>query len=392
MQVSQIYSIVNDIASEALGESNVLSEDLSNIKMTGESIVNAIGYDNFVGKIVDKVGKVIFSSVANRKYTGRGANIIRDSWTFGSILEKLDAKMPEAKINESWNLQDGASYDPNVYISPEVEVKYWNNKETYRIENCFTRKQVMESFHTAEKMNAFISMLLNRVEDKFALIFEQLAERVINVLVAETVFAEFNQGSGFSSVTGVKAVNLLKLYNDNVNTGTDLTVDEALYSKEFYRYASGVIEKYITYLRSYSTLFNVEGRERHTDREYLNIQLHNDFYTNAKNYLYADTFHDEFVKLPSENVEIVPFWQGSGTSYAFTDTSKIDVVTPDNHNVTITGVIGVMFDRDAVAVCNYERETESVWNPVGKFYKSFNDANFQMIVDTAENGVVFFME
>ena len=389
MKVEQIYSIVNQIADEALGESNVLNEDLSNIKMTGESIVNAIGYDNFVGKIVDKVGKVIF---VMRQYKGRGANIIRDSWDFGSILEKLDANMPEAKINEAWSLQDGASYDPNVFISPEVTVKYWNNKESFRIENCFTRKQVMESFHTAEKMNAFISMLLLKVENKFALVLEQLTERVINTLVAETVWDEFGASSGFSSSTGVKAVNLLKRYNDDVNTGTDLTVAEALTNKDFIRYASFIIESYISRIKCYSTLFNVEGRERHTEREFLNIQLHNDFYNYARNYLYADTFHDEFVKLPSENVEIVPFWQGSGTSFDFADTSTIDVKTPDNHTVKITGVVAVMFDRDAVAVCNYNRESDAVYNKVGKFFKEFHDMDCQMIVDTAENGVVFFME
>lgn len=389
MKVTQIFDLVNQIASEALGEENVLAEDLSNIRMMGESIVNAIGYDNFVGKIVDKVGKVIF---VTRQYKGRGANIIRDSWDFGSILEKLDANLPEAKINEAWELQDGASYDPNVFYAPEVTVKYWNNKESFRIENCFTRKQVMESFHTAEKMNAFISMLLLKVENKFALILEQLVERVINTLIGETLYAEFNKGSGFSANTGVKAVNLLKLYNDEVNTGTALTVNQALVNPEFFRFASGVIEKYITKIKSYSTLFNIEGKERHTEREFLNMQLHNDFYTNAKNYLYSDTFHDDYVKLPAENVEVIPFWQGSGTDFSFAETSKIDIKTPDNHNITVTGVIGVMFDRDAVAVCNYNRESDSIYNKSGKFFKEFHDMDCQMIVDTAENAVVFFME
>lgn len=389
MKVEQIYDLVNQIASEALGEENVLSEDLSNIRMTGESIVNAIGYDNFVGKIVDKVGKVIF---VTRQYKGRGANIIRDSWDFGTILEKLDANLPEAKINEAWELQDGASYDPNVFYAPEVTVKYWNNKESFRIENCFTRKQVMESFHSAEKMNAFISMLLLKVENKFALILEQLVERVINTLIGETLYAEFNKGSGFSANTGVKAVNLLKLYNDDVNTGTALTVSQALVNPEFFRFASGVIEKYITKIKSYSTLFNIEGKERHTEREFLNMQLHNDFYTNAKNYLYSDTFHDDYVKLPTENVEVIPFWQGSGKNFSFAETSKIDIKTPDNHNITVTGVIGVMFDRDAVAVCNYNRESDSIYNKSGKFFKEFHDMDCQMIVDTAENAVVFFME
>lgn len=389
MKTEQIYDLVNQIADEALGESNVLNEDLSNIKMTGESIVNAIGYDNFVGKIVDKVGKVIF---VMRQYKGRGANIIRDSWDFGSILEKLDANLPEAKINEAWELQDGASYDPNVFYAPEVTVKYWNNKESFRIENCFTRKQVMESFHSAEKMNAFLSMLLLKVENKFALILEQLVERVINTLIGETLYAEFNKGSGFSANTGVKAVNLLKLYNDNVNTGTALTVSQALVNPEFFRFASGVIEKYITKIKSYSTLFNIEGRERHTERKFLNMQLHNDFYTNAKNYLYSDTFHDDYVKLPAENVEVIPFWQGSGKDFSFAETSKIDIKTPDNHNITVTGVIGIMFDRDAVAVCNYNRESDSIYNKSGKFFKEFHDMDCQMIVDTAENAVVFFME
>ena len=60
--------------------------------------------------------------------------------------------------------------------------------------------------------------------------------------------------------------------------------------------------------------------------------------------------------------------------------------------MTITGIIGLAFDRRGIAVCNCRRDTESIYNPRGQFFNNFFKFDCHLIVDTSENAVVFFAE
>ena len=98
MQVNQIYNIVNDITGEILGESAVISEDLSNIVDIGTAVFNANAVDNYVRNLVNHIGRVIF---VNRSYRGSAPSVLMDGWEYGSVMEKIRAELPEAEENES---------------------------------------------------------------------------------------------------------------------------------------------------------------------------------------------------------------------------------------------------------------------------------------------------
>ena len=153
MKVEQIYEITNDIMKEVLGESAVLNEDLSNIVDVGKAFQNLDGaVDNYVRKLHDHIGKVVF---VNRRYTGRAPSVLMDGWEYGSILEKIRSKMPEATENESWELTNGTSYDPNIYTSPDVAVKFYNKRTTFEIPISTTERQVKSAFSSAAQLNGF---------------------------------------------------------------------------------------------------------------------------------------------------------------------------------------------------------------------------------------------
>lgn len=50
MNVQQIYTIINNVAKETLGETAVINEDLSNIVDFGNEVFNASAVDNYVKK------------------------------------------------------------------------------------------------------------------------------------------------------------------------------------------------------------------------------------------------------------------------------------------------------------------------------------------------------
>lgn len=383
MEVKQIAELMNGVTSEVLGSEAVVNEDLSNVVDIGTQVFDSAAVDNYVRSLVDHIGRVIF---VNRPYRGGAPSVLRDGWEYGSVLEKIRAKLPEATENESWELTDGASYDPNIFYKPDVAATFFNKKVIFEIPMSFTEIQVKESFSSAGQLNGFISMIYNEIEKSMTVKTDSLIMRTINTAIAETLFAEY-PNADYTAKSGVRAVNLLKLYNDRF--GTELTAANAITTPEFIRFAVFEMGVYQRRLGSISKLFNIGGEARFTYADDLHFVLLADFEQAANVYLQSDTFHDEFTALP--RAESVPFWQGSGTGYDFDSISKIDVKTPQNNTVTATGILGVMFDRDALGVANYNRRVTSNYNPKAEFYNNFFKADASYWFDQCENAVVFFV-
>lgn len=385
MEVKQIFALMNSVTSEVLGKTDLVAEDLSNVVDIGTEIFNASAVDNYVRSLVDHIGKVVF---VNRPYTGAVPSVLMDGWEYGSICEKISADMPEATENETWDLKDGTSYDPNIFYQPKVSAKFFNKRVTFEVPMSFTERQVKESFDNAAQLNGFISMIYNEIDKSMTVKIDSLVMRTIDNMIGMTVYADY-QAAEQNSKSGVKAVNLLKLYKDRNASAADLTADKAITEPEFIRFASYVMGMYEKRLAKISTLFNVGGKARFTPADLLHVVLLADFASSAGAYLQSDTFHNEFVALPK--AEIVPYWQASGKGYAFADTSKIDIKMPDNNSIAVSGILGVMFDRDALGVCNRDRRVTTNYNAKGEFWNQWAKFDCEYFNDSNENFVVFFV-
>lgn len=383
MDVKQIYQIMNTVTGEILGESAVVNEDLSNIVDIGTAIFNASAIDNYVKSLVNHIGKVIF---VNRPYSGNVPSVLMDGWEYGSVLEKINAELPAATENESWELTDGTSYDPNVFYKPSVSAKFFNKRVTFEIPMSFTERQVKESFSNAEQLNGFLSMLYNAVDKSMTVKMDALVMRTINNMIGETLHADFSEGT-YNAGSGVKAVNLLYLYNQRY--GTSLTAANAITEPEFIRFASYEMGVYMSRMSKISNLFNIGGKDRFTPSDMLHVVMLADFNKAADVYLQSDVFHDSFTELP--NAEVVPYWQGSGTGYNFSDISAIKIATASGATVDAGGILGVMFDRDALGVTNLDRRVTTNYNPKAEFYNNWYKFDAGYFNDTNENFVVFFV-
>lgn len=389
MNVTQVYSLVNDATSEILGESAILSEDLSNVVDIGNAIFDANAVDGYCRSLVNHIGKVIF---VNRPYAGSAPSVYMSSWEFGSIMQKVQSDMPLATENESWELQDQTSYDPNIFYKPVVTAKFYNKKVTFEIPQSITERQVKQSFSDATQLNAFVSMLYNEVDKAMTVKVDSLVMRTINNMIGETMYDAYNATSTFTGASHTNAVNLLYLYNTTFFTSSSdyITAADALTDKNFLRFAAYTMGVYVSRLGKISTLFNVGGKARFTPKDLLHIVLHADFVAAAKAYLYSDTYNEEYTMLPQ--AETVPYWQGSGTDYSFSNTGKIEITTTGGQSMTITGVLGVMFDRDALGVCNVDRRVTTNYNPKAEFFNNWHKYDCQSFNDLNENFVVFFVE
>lgn len=396
MDVKRIYTLINSVSGEVLGKTDIVTEDLTGIVDLGKEVFNQNALDNYVKSLVNHIGKVIF---VNRPYAGKVPSVLMDAWEFGSVLEKISADAPEAEENDTWNLTDGQSYDQDVFHKPTVTAKFFNSKVTFEVPVSITERQVKESFSNAAQLNGFISMIYAAVEKSMTIKADALIMRTINNMIAETVLADaqaFGATAGdmtkadLSSASTARCVNLLKLYNDKTGASTKLTAAKAITDPDFIRFASYVMGTYADRLQSISTVFNVGGKERFTPKDMLHVVLLSDFAKAAQTYLYSDTFNRGDVLLPQ--AETVPFWQGSGQNYEFASTGNINIKESGGKAVEISGVLGVMFDRDALGVCNLDRRVTTNYNAKAEFFNNYYKFDAGYFNDTNENFVVFFIE
>lgn len=386
MKATQIYELVNAATETMLGEEVVLQEDLGNIVDIGKAIVDNNNLDNYVKKLVNHIGKVVF---VNRLYSGGVPSVLMDSWEFGSILQKIQSELPEASESDSWKLQDGKDYSPDVFYQPKVSAKFFNSKTTFEINLSFTERQVKESFSNVGQLNGFLSMLSTSVENSMTVKLDGLIMRTLANMIGETAAASLPKDNDVIDYTGTstRAVNLLTQYNDEL--GKELTADLALTDPDFIRYATYVIGLYSDRMSRISTLFNVGGKDRFTPKNLQHIVLLSDFARASDTFLLSNTHHVERVALPQH--ETVPYWQGSGTDYSFSQTSKVNVKTSSKDEIEITGVLGIIFDRNALGVTNLDRRVTTNYNPRAEFYTNFYKFDAGFYNDLDENFVVFYV-
>lgn len=380
MDINQVATIVNSLSQQYMGDSAVTTTDLSNVVDIGTAVFDLQSVDHYVHDLIDQIGKVIF---VNRAYRGKTPSLVMDAWEYGAVLEKITYdEYPEAQENDSWKLTDGQSYDPNVFYKPSVSAKFFQKRNTFDIPMSFAQRQIKSAFQSASQLNAFFSMIENVIQNSMTIKIDQLAQAAINNMIALTI-KDSNTN---------RAVNLLSMYN-TVNPGDTITAAQAVTHPGFIRYAAYIMKLYSERMQRMSKLFNVGSKERFTPSDRLHVILLSEFAAGAEAYLYSTTYHDQFVKLVA--ADTVPYWQGSGTAYDFQSTSKI-VVTPNTGSVTedpvtVNGILGVMFDRDAVGVANLDRRVTTNWNARAEFYNNWYKFDAGYYNDPNENFIVFYV-
>lgn len=377
MKVTQIKDLVNSSLKEVNGSSQLLKEDLSNVVDIGKELLNNDDVDNFVKKLVDRVGKTVFN---DRVYQGSAPSVLMDAWEYGSVVEKIDSDLPKVEENDSWKLEDGKSYDQDIFYQPKVSAKFFNSKTTFDIPMSFTKMQVESAFSSATELNSFISMLMVKTQNAMTVNLDGLIMKTINNFTANVINAK----------KGMQVVNLLDLYNKTAQT--KVTVDNALTSPDFIKFANLTINTYRDRLTKMSTLFNQAGLNKFTPTDDQHLVILSDLASASKVYLESDTYNQDNVKIA--NYDTVPYWQGSGTTYGFKDTSKIDVAIKDGaqtKEIIQTGILGVLFDTSALGVsCQNPRTTTAV-NARAEFYTNFNKYDAMYYNDLNENFVVFMI-
>ena len=402
MLVTQIATLMNTyVLPNILGEGAVANEDLSNIVDIGIQIGNANAYDKYIGKVVNVIGKV---EVVDRILKGSAPTIQKESWLYGSILEQLSFDLPDAIDNDAYKLTNGNTYNQDTFYAPSVNVSFYNDKVTRQIPMSFLANgsaddRITQSFASPEQCQAFWSGIELAIKNRTTLDIDALSMRCINYYIGkqmyEDLIAGLSVGETVGDVTGVRCINLLKLYNTQF--AQTLQASKALTDKDFLRFATYKMVTTKDRLNGISTLFNMAGAVRQTLDENLHVVMLSDFERAADMYLASDVFHDSLIALPRHTT--MDKWQGEGTAYDFDSVSSINIKVKalDSHDdpitptVNVSGILAVMFDDYACNVVNEKQTANSHYNAKADFINTFYNLTLGMNNMYNQNFVVFYI-
>lgn len=390
MKVKQISTMLNDVFGEILGE-GLVAENLSNIVSVGTVITSSStfgdNFENYAGAIVDKVGKTVF---ADRVYRAKDLGIWRDSWEYGSVLEKIRCDVGDYEDNCEWDLtkagQTGLDYNENIanhieemfkFYPANTQAKYFNDKVTFKTVISITRKQLKSAFDSASAMARFIGMIENRIMSKMEIAKDQLQRRALVNLIAHNV----KRGAGSAKVVDLKAAF------EAAGGATIANFNAALKDPDFLRFTAKRMTMDRQFMSEPSKVYNNGTFYTHTPVEDSRLIVLADLDAGLKFNLYGDTYNEEFVKL--DNYKTLPFWQGTSNTMGVDVRSTIKVVDTDADTVTQSGIIGVLFDKDAVAACNEDPEVRSQYNADGNFTNYFYTYDCSYYNDFDENSIVY---
>lgn len=376
-QVNQVYTIVNTLAKQMYGAEAPAVTDAKGLVALGDMVLSSDKDKSlFTSTLVDRIALTIFSNM--REYDTGDTNILRLGWEYGFIVQKIYVELPPAEKNNSWEIGQ-VDYKPSwaPVIKPSLKQKLFSNVSTFEIPFTIPDYLWKTAFTNAADMARLIDAVFSAQRKSAISMLEGMVNLCRACFMARKLQA--NKPCG--------AVNLLKLYNDA--TGAGLSADKCLTNKEFLRFAAVEVRKWTKRMRRMSVLFNDEGYTRFTPANNLVLTLHDDFDAALVGYLESDTYHDDLVRLT--NYSTVPYWQYSGENYAFADTSAINVTIEDDKTVNVSGIIGVAYDYDAMAVLMETRNVTSERNNHDEYTNYYFKYNRGLMNDMSENGIVFYV-
>lgn len=382
LTAKQIYSIVNEVAKQAMGSSAIKVVDNTGLIALGNTVLGSdTTKNNFINALTDRIGRTI---VSFRAYNSHFPDFERDSIEWGNILQKIKIAMPEAEEDQSYNLTDGTSVDMYKINKSKVNQLLFTNETPWQTHITVHLDALEKAFVDSNAMGAFISSMFGEVQNRIELAMENLSIDCVNNYMAEII-------KGKKSSTN-RVINLVTEYKNK--TGVDHTTEplRALDDENFLKYVVRRINSLSTTMEYMTTgMFNTpQGNEgaytRHTPKSEQRMMLFIDLVNSLKTNINSKAFNMEQVAIDIP-FKTVPFWQ------SLQNPTEINI-TPASGAPAInqSGIMGILYDREAMGT--FKKKYTSLTTPInaaGKYYNVFYHMITMYFNDLTENAVVFLL-
>lgn len=366
MTTNQIYTIVNSIVDQAIGDSGIVATDTQGLVSLGNVVLDSsTNTEAFLNTLAQRIGRTIYRF---RAYNNKFTDMIVSDMEWGAILQKIRVEMPVAESDEMYGLTDGVAVDHYVVAKPKAHQKLFVTRTPYQFKITIQRETLKEAFLSAEAMGAFIALVFGEVRNAIELSLENLGRLTMCAAISET--------------TASQTIDLVTDYN--AETGSSLTAATAMHSADFLRYAIYRINNVVDMMQDMSVLYCDGILPTFTNLENMRIKVLSKFQRRLETMVDYAAFHDQFTKIDKQYTT-VNFWQ------AEQDPDEIDIKKPsDGSAFNETNIVAVIHDRDAFGI--YQIDETVLTTPInaaGAYYNQYWHEKQGRFVDTAENLVVF---
>ena len=366
MNTTQIYTIVNSIVDQAIGDSAIVATDTQGLVSLGNVVLASNNNtEAFLNTLAQRIGRTIYRY---RAYNNKFTDMIVSDMEWGAILQKIRVEMPQAEADQQYGLVDGTSVDHYTVAKPKAHQKLFVTRTPYQFKITIQRETLKEAFLSVEAMGSFIALVFGEVRNAIELSLENLGRLTMAAAISETGASQ--------------TINLVTDYNSE--TGSTLTAATAMHSADFLRYAIFRINNIVDMMQDMSVLYCDGILPTFTNLENMRVKVLSKFQRRLETMVDYAAFHDQFTKIDRQYVT-VNFWQGEQSP------DELDIKKPsDGSAFTLSNIVAVIHDRDAFGI--YQIDETVLTTPInaaGAYYNQYWHEKQGRFVDTSENLVVF---
>lgn len=396
---TDVYAIVNSMATEMYGANNTLTAfDTSTFATVGEHMLRT-GYENTLGALSAVIGRTI---IAARPYRGKFRIIMKVPQEFGIITRKISFYSGALEQSTDWNtnlagtqLVDGASIDPwTITKTYPLEINFVGLKVTQKNYTIF-RYQLKQAFHSEAEFGSFVSGLLTQIANDLEVDMD--AENRLQVLNA--IGATYNTGATR------QVVNLTSEFNSFY--GTSYTTSQLLstYFDDLMKYFVMRLKGDMELMSEYNSMFHIfparndDGGNaltlnRHTPPEARRLLLYMPLIRQAESTVFPSLFESSYLRL--SDFEGVEYWSNPNVPMAVSVIpNQLNTTTGQSETgsaVALDNVVALLFDRDALATSvHVEDVITSPINNKGSYYNTTYHYAKDYMLDQTENMILYYL-
>lgn len=384
----QIYTIVNEVAQQAMGSKEISVVDNTGLIALGNTVLGTNDTkNNFINALTDRIGRTI---VSFRAYHSHFPDFERDSIEWGNILQKLKIAMPSTEEDQSYNLVNGRSVDQYKINKANVNQLLFTTETPWQTHITVHLDELEKAFIDSNAMGTFISSMFGEVQNRIELAMENLSMDCVNNYIAEIINRKDKRPN--------RIVNLVTEYKEKTGVDHTETPLNALDDEEFLKYVVRRINSLSsTFEYMTADMYNDTGKysgaegsgayTRHTPKSEQRLMLFIDMVNALKTNINSKAFNMQEVAIDIP-FKTVPFWQSMKSPADI----SINPTSAPTETISQSLVMGIMYDREAMGT--FKNKYSSLTSPInaaGKYYNVFYHMITMYFNDLTENAVVFLL-
>lgn len=395
MSFQQSATLINEVLEQMTGQAAIAPVDEAEFVAVGTTLLQT-GYDALNTAVSQVLTRSIYSS---RAYEPIYPSIERDTATWGGIIRKVTTLDLEFIDDEAYNVADGngiTDCDPFLVNRQKAVQFNWYGGNTKELLVTVTEQQLRQAFSSSADFGSFMAAqaqnLVNQINQKI----EAESRITVNNMIGAALVADDD-----------RVIHLLTEYKDETGNDT-ITADNYLSAAEFEPFAKWMYGrlntlkafmaersgKYHANITSYNGAALSKPIMRHTPSEYLNIWMLTDFMNQVDASALSGIYNQQLLSIGG--YERVNYWQSIEAPSAINVIPNVldedGTCAAYSDGVEETGIVGVLFDDEALGITVIDEGVRSIENPRGRYFNNWYNWICRFYNDQSENFVVLLLD